>query len=219
MTANSYVKLSINDRVILYRIMDINGTYVLYPVNTLEENENSEFSANPANNKFLSEQYYLGVINDFRDQSREKDRVIQERMAAAKSQFGEITEEQRNEIYKDNVVDFNQILKNHESERAKYKPKAVRRAKGFAKSFNINDKNTVNTGGFEDVIKKVTDRFNENPFSTLYLRSAALANYITTPGINGGSIQTINGRKYVIQKVNLSRLNRKYIGEENKIRL
>ena len=216
MTANSYVKLSINDRVILYRIMDINGTYVLYPVNTLEENENSEFSANPANNKFLSEQYYLGVINDFRDQSRERDKVIQEQITAGSDETGHISEELRNEIYKNNAVDFGQILEKHKSERDKYKPKTIKHAKGFAKSFNINDKNTVNTGGFEDVIKKVTDRFNENPFSTLYLRSAALANYITTPGINGGSIQTINGRKYVIQKVNLSRLNRKYIGEENK---
>ena len=216
MTANSYVKLSINDRVILYRITDVNGTYVLYPVNTLEENENSEFSVNPANNKFLSEKYYLGVINDFRDQLRERDRIVDEQITKVINETGSITEEQRNELYENNVVDFGQILKNHESERDKYKPKAIRRAKGFAKSFNINDKNTVNTGGFEDVIAKVTARFNENPFSTLYLRSAALANYITTPGINGGSIQTINGRKYVIQKVNLSRLNRKYLGEENK---
>lgn len=216
MTANSYVKLSINDKVILYRITDVNGTYVLYPVNTLEENENSEFSVNPANNKFLSEEYYLGVINDFRDRLKERDRVIKEQIEAGSDETGSIDEELRDAIYKNNAVDFEQVLKSHESERDKYKPKVVRRAKGFAKSFNINDKNTVNTGGFEDVIAKVTARFNENPFSTLYLRSAALANYITTPGINGGSIQTINGRKYVIQKVNLSRLNRKYLGEENK---
>ena len=213
MTANSYVKLSIDDRVILYRITDVKGTYVLYPVNTLEENENSDFSVNPANNKYLSEEYYLGVINDFRDQLRERDIVVNKQIKAA------TTNEQIVEIYEKNVVDFGQILKARESERDKYKPKAVKRAKGFAKSFNINDKNTVNTGGFEDVIKRVTDRFSENPFSTLYLRSAALANYITTPGINGGSIQTINGRKYVIQKVNLSRLNRRYIGEENKEQL
>ena len=219
MTVNSYVKLSINDRVILYRITDVNGTYVLYPVNTLEENENSDLSVNPANNKYLREGYYLGIINDFRDQLRERDRVIQEQIDAIVNETGSITEEQRNEIHENNVVDFGQILKSHESERDKYKPKAIKRAKGFAKSFNINDKNTVNTGGFEDVIAKVTARFNENPFSTLYLRSAALANYITTPGINGGSIQTINGRKYVIQKVNLSRLNRKYLGEENKNRV
>lgn len=216
MTANKYVKLSINDRVILYRITDVNGTYVLYPVNTLEENENSEFSVNPANNKFLSEEYYRGVINDFRDRLRERDRVIKEQIEAGSDETGSIDEELRDAIYKNNAVDFEQVLKSHESERDKYKPKVVRQAKGFAKSFNINDKNTVNTGGFEDVIAKVTARFNENPFSTLYLRSAALANYITTPGINGGSIQTINGRKYVIQKVNLSRLNRKYLGEENK---
>ena len=216
MTANSYVKLSINNRTILYRITNVNGTYVLYPVNTLEENENSEFSANPANNKYLSEEYYLGVINDFRDQLRERDRIVQEQIDAVINETGNITKEQRNEIYENNIVDFGQILESHKSERDKYKPKAVKRARGFAKSFNINDKNTVNTGGFEDVIAKVTARFNENPFASLYLRSTALANYITTPGINGSSIQTINGRKYVIQKVNLSRLNRKYLGEENK---
>ena len=216
MTVNSYVKLSINNRIILYRITDVNGTYVLYPVNTLEENENSDLSANPTNNKYLREEYYLGVINDFRDQLRERDRVVQEQIDAVINENGSITETQRNEIYENNVVDFGQVLESHKSERDKYKPKVIRRATGFAKSFNINDKNTVNTGGFEDVIAKVTARFSENPFSTLYLRSAALANYITTPGINGGSIQTINGRKYVIQKVNLSRLNRKYLGEENK---
>ena len=216
MTANSYVKLSINNKIILYRITEIDGSYVLYPVNTLEENENSDLSANPANNKYLREEYYLGVINDFRDQLRERDRIIQEQINAIVDESGIITKELRDEIYKNNAVDFGQVLESHKSERDKYKPKAIKRAKGFAKSFNINDKNTVNTGGFEDVIAKVTDRFSENPFSTLYLRSAALANYITTPGINGGSIQTINGRKYVIQKVNLSRLNRRYIGEENK---
>ena len=216
MTANSYVKLSINNKIILYRITEIDGSYVLYPVNTLEENENSDLSANPANNKYLREEYYLGVINDFRDQLRERDRIIQEQINAIVDESGTITKELRDEIYKNNAVDFGQVLESHKSERDKYKPKAIKRAKGFAKSFNINDKNTVNTGGFEDVIAKVTDRFSENPFSTLYLRSAALANYITTPGINGGSIQTINGRKYVIQKVNLSRLNRRYIGEENK---
>ena len=216
MTANSYVKLSINNRIILYRIIDVNGTYVLYPVNTLEENENSDLSANPENNKYLREEYYLGVINDFRDQLRERDRIIQEQINAIIDESGTITEEQRDAIYKNNTVDFGQVLESHKSKRDKYKPKAIKQAKGFAKSFNINDKNTVNTGGFEDVIKRVTDRFSENPFSTLYLRSGALANYITTPGVNGGSIQTINGRKYVIQKVNLSRLNRKYLGEENK---
>ncbi len=216
MTANSYVKLSFDNRVTLYRITNVNGTYVLYPVNTLEENENSDLSSNPTNNKYLREEYYLGVINDFRDQLKERDRIIQEQIDDIVNETGNITEAQRNEIYGNNVVDFGQILEAHKPERDKYKPKAIKRATGFAKSFNINDKNTVNTGGFEDVIAKVTARFSENPFSTLYLRSAALANYITTPGINGGSIQTINGRKYVIQKVNLSRLNKKYIGEENK---
>lgn len=216
MTTNSYVKLSFNNKIILYRITKVNGTYVLYPVNTLEENENSDLSANPANNKYLREEYYLGVINDFRDQLREKDRIIQEQIDAVVNETGTITDTQRYEIYETNVVDFGQVLDSHKSERDKYKPKAIKRATGFAKSFNINAKNTVNTGGFEDVIAKVTARFSENPFATLYLRSAALANYITTPGINGGSIQTINGRKYIIQKVNLSRLNKKYLGEENK---
>ncbi len=191
---NSYVKLSFNGVQNLYRITKVDSVYVLYPVNKLEENESSYLSVNPLNNKFLREEYYLGIINDFRDQLRERDKI------------GENAP----------VVDFSTILEKHKAEREQYKPKTVKRTSGFAKSFNINSKDTVNTGGFEDVIAKVTERFSENPFSTLYLRSTALSNYITSPGIQGSSVQTINSRRYVIQKVNLSRLNKKYIGEENK---
>lgn len=192
--SNSYVKLSFNGVSNLYRITKVDNIYVLYPVNKLEENESSDLSVNPLNNKFLREEYYLGIINDFRDQLRERDKI------------GENAP----------TVDFSAILEKHKTEREQYKPKTVKRASGFAKSFDINSKNTVNTGGFEDVIAKVTERFSENPFSTLYLRSTALSNYITSPGIQGSSIQIINGKRYVIQKVNLSRLNKKYIGEENK---
>lgn len=218
---NSYVKLSFNGVSNLYRIVSVNDTYILYPVNKLEENENSDFSVNPLNNKFLSEEYYLGIINDFRDQLRERDRIVEEQLQsaqeAAKLESRDLTKEEYNEITENApTVDFSAVLEKHKLERDKYKPKTVKRASGFSKSFDINSKDTVNTGGFEDVISKVTERFSENPFSTLYLRSTALSNYITSTGIHGSSIQTINGRRYVIQKVNLSRLNKKYIGEENK---
>lgn len=218
---NSYVKLSFNGVSNLYRIVSVNDTYVLYPVNKLEENENSDFSVNPLNNKFLSEEYYLGIINDFRDQLRERDRIVDEQLQrakeAAKLEGRDLTKEEYYEITENApIVDFSAVLENHKLKRDKYKAKTVKRASGFAKSFDINSKNTVNTGGFEDVIAKVTERFSENPFSTLYLRSTALSNYITSTGIHGSSIQTINGRRYVIQKVSLSHLNKKYIGEENK---
>lgn len=182
---NNYVKLNFGEVTTLYKIEDIaQGSMVLYPLNTLEENEDSTFSINNSNNKYLEKEYYENIINDYKN-----------------SYYN--TEE---------ITTLQSIIESHSENRNEYKaPIRKNISQNYAKSFNINDKNTVYTGGFEKAIQTINDYFSTNPFGNLYLRSGAIANFIKHTGAVNGSIQKINNRYYLIQKSDFSDKNKKYI--------
>ena len=73
---NKYGNLTFGNKTTLYKLInDRNGSYFLIPLNKLEENENGEWSANPANNVYPSQDYYLNIIDNWiRD--KEKDQVF-----------------------------------------------------------------------------------------------------------------------------------------------
>ena len=73
---NKYGNLTFGNKTTLYKLInDRNGSYFLIPLNKLEENENGEWSANPANNVYPAQDYYLNVIDNWiRD--KEKDQVF-----------------------------------------------------------------------------------------------------------------------------------------------
>lgn len=189
---NPYVKLTFGNNTILYKVEDLQyGDVIAYPVNTLEENEFSTWSVNPNNNKFLSEEYYKSIVEDYKEL-----------------------------LYSNNeTATLDDIIESRKENRDNYKPSSKRNIiSNYAKSFNINDKNTPYTDGFERVINKVTSYFENEPFGRLYINSLALGNFIKHTGADNGSIQNINGKYYTIQKVDFSSRNKKYITDGNSVK-
>lgn len=184
---NKFVKLRFGKNIELYKIETIGTEVFAYPVSLLEENETSEWSVNAQNN-------YGKYDNDF---------------------YQSIKEEWFNTT--DSNIELKQIIENHKEEADKHKYVNPNKpiSSHYAATFDINTKRSVDTGGFEDVIEKVTKYFNENPKGILYLRSGALAKYIKYTGLINGSIQVINGREYRITKEDFSKYNRRYIGSKN----
>lgn len=151
---------------------------IAYPLSKLEENENSKWSVNTQNNNgYYDEEFYNAIIDEW---------------------FGTT----------DNDITFNTILGKYDDKASDHKVKYENNInKSFlAKDFDINNKDTNYTGGFEDVISKVNKYFSENPDGKLYLRSVALSQFITHTGIINGSTQTINGKQYDIQKVDFKNI-------------
>lgn len=184
---NKFVKLRFGRNIELYKIETIGYDVFAYPVSLLEENETGEWSANPQNN-------YGKYDNDF---------------------YQAIKEEWFNTT--DSSIELKQVIENHKEEADKHKYTNPNKtiSSHYAAEFDINTKRSVDSGGFEDVIDKVTKYFTNNPKGILYLRSGALAKYIKYTGLINGSIQTINGREYSITKEDFSKYNRRYIGDKN----
>ncbi|AXF52217.1 MAG: hypothetical protein [crAssphage sp. isolate ctcc615] len=182
---NEYVKLTFGKSTTLYKIVDLQyGQIAVYPVNTLESNEFSTWSANDSNNRYLRKEYYESVLKDYKESLDRGD---------MNTTFEEILER------KDKDLDT-----------YRFTPRKTR-ITTFAKTFDINDKGTAYSGGFENVIDKVTDYFSKNPVGELYVHSSALGRFIKNTGAINGSVQKINGKYYTIQKVNFSRKNNTYI--------
>ena len=200
---NSYVKLKFNNDYVLYRINKVADTYVLFPVNKLEENEYTPYSVNEDNNRFLQETYYTEVLNDFRKKLNEEQTLAVDNIEDPNFNINDVES-----------VDIYSILKEHSNRKDELKYVSPKKVGRYVRNFNINKKDSVDSGGFEDVIKKVTDRFTETPFGVLYTRSTALNKYLSKVG--DISTQTINGRQYDIQKISVSQLNRKYITKNGK---
>jgi hypothetical protein len=188
-SVNQYVKLRFGKVEKLYKIKEYGNHIYAYPLNKLEENESSTWSVNVANNVNPDESYYQALLSAIEDENPNTD------------EYSRAIEEARAKKSEHKFVNKNKA--EHST---------------YATTFNINAERTVDSGGFEDVRNKVTNFFKTNPRGRLYLRSAALANYIKYTSAANGSIQTINGRQYVIQKVDFSKYNKKYIGKNNEHR-
>ena len=180
---NQYVKLRFGKNTTLYKIRVEGETLVAYPLNLLEENESGVWSINVQNNKFTDESYYKAILDEWFSSTDE--------------------------------TTLKQVIEKHQPTKAEHRfvnKNRVSRA-SYATTFDINAKNTNDTGSFEDAIEQITKYFASNPKGRLYIRNGALAKYITHTGAENGSIQTINGRKYLIQKADFSKYNKLYIGK------
>lgn len=186
---NKYVKLSFGKDIVLYKIVENNGDLIAYPLNLLEENETNEWSVNVQNNKYPDSSYYEEIIDEWYHPAE----------GSTTTYLKQIIESKKNSLASHRFVNKNKTTKST-----------------YATTFDINTKKTVDTGGFEDVIDKVNSYFAKNPKGRLYLRSGALAKYITHTDPINGSIQTINGKEYQIIKMDFTRYNDMYIGERNK---
>ena len=100
---NSFIRLKFGkEDEILYRIVIVNDSYILHPVNLLEENEHGEFSSNSANNRFPNQRYYQKIINDLK-----KYEVTNENLAIISSNYK--SKDYRRKINKDKENKFETI--------------------------------------------------------------------------------------------------------------
>ena len=180
---NQYVKLRFGKNTTLYKIRVEGETLVAYPLNLLEENESGVWSINVQNNKFADESYYKAILDEWFSSTDE--------------------------------TTLKQVIEKHQPTKAEHRFVNKNRVShaSYATTFDINAKNTNDTGSFEDAIEQITKYFASNPKGRLYIRNRALAKYITHTGAENGSIQTINGRQYLIQKADFSKYNKLYIGK------
>ena len=186
---NKYVKLRFGKDIVLYKVKEYYGEIIAYPLNTLEENETDDWSVNVQNNKYPDSSYYEEIIDEWYHPAEE----------SATTSLKQIIESKKDSLASHRFVNKNRTT-----------------TSTYATTFDINTKKTVDTGGFEDVIDKVNSYFAQNPKGRLYLRSGALAKYITHTGPINGSIQTINSKEYQIVKMDFKSYNDMYIGERNK---
>ena len=189
---NKYVVLRFGNKSTLYKIVsnETQRDYFLYPLNKLEAYENSQWSANITNNTFDDSSFYRDLIQEWQNVAARETSTNADVVALLKSKQEAATEHR----WKNPNAKSNSTL---------------------ALEFDINAKNQAETGGFEDVIRKVTDHFSEKVIEPLYVTSNALTKYITHTGVVNGSIQTINGQNYIIRKTDFSTYNRRYIGLKN----
>lgn len=182
---NNYVVLRFGKKNTLYKIEHLyDGNILLYPLNLLEENENTKWSANTENNRFPAKEYYLDIINQYNNSNDKTislyslDKENNEKAIAARA-------------------------KNVKTISSKY-----------ARTFDINTTTGDYVGGFGIVKRDVRDHFADPMvISPLYVRSIALANYIKYPDTteNYGSKQFIDGKQYYISKVSTKKYNEMYL--------
>lgn len=201
---NAFVKLKFEKDTMLYNIVRNKDEIIAYPLNLLEEVENSEWSINVQNNKYPSEQYYKTVVKKY---------------------LG-ITPSEANVSGLDNLTN---VIKQEQENKKNYIYKSpVAIASNMAKPFDINDNTGTYAGGFEQVRDAVTKYYKidtvNNKITTnydaktnkLYIRSNALKHFITKEGSINGSVQIINGIPFKIEKANFSKYNNAYVGDKNK---
>lgn len=189
---NKFIRLRFGKNTTLYKVHSVsyNQAVVLQPVNVLENNENAEWSANPANWKYANNTYYMHVIEQY-------DNTVDENIA---NTYEEIIAKNR-DLYKETT-----------------KVPVASKVHKEALPFDINDKKSIHVGAFENAIDKITEHFSKNPVTPLYIRNIALPHYIKYTGPTNASKQEINGRLYRISKISTDSINKNYIIKGKKVK-
>lgn len=184
---NKFVKLKFGKNTILYKIQDIGfNEIVLYPLNLLEETENTTWSINESNNIYPKEDYYKQVISEYQ-------RALQQEVAT-------------------NFLDF---YKEDKTDATEYKRKKVYTAKlTVSKEFDLNNPDENHVGGFSNVVDKIKQTLVTDNKAVLYLRSNALSDYIKSSKPTSAVIQEIDGVAYKIQKVNTYIYDKNYLNKK-----
>lgn len=198
LNVNRFVKLKINGQTTLYEIRPISRmggetSLILTPMNLLEANEHGKWSANPLNNRFPSRDFYKNLVSKF-----EQQQVSQEQVGSEVNSRAALT------------AATNEMMQVRKAYTA---PARKKGNNNYAKPFDLNKPSGEEIGGFErvrDVISKFAESVSKDP---LYLRSRALTKYITFSGTKFGSVQNVNGRKYIISKANLWKQSKQYLAK------
>ncbi len=178
---NKFITLSQNKVTTLYEIYPVGETCFLIPLNKLEANETTEWSANIANNKFAKREFYISFIEE------------QVGLGFEPSRFMTSLSE---EIKTNPDIIFQ-------------KPKRVN-IKEYTKDFDINDaRSYTNETKFVPAVKqaidKIKDYFSSGTAKTYYFQNMGLSDIIKEENYGasreGGTVQVIDGQMYHLYKV------------------
>lgn len=177
---NKFITLSQNKVTTLYEIYPVGETCFLIPLNKLETNETTEWSANIANNKFAKREFYISFIDEQISLGFDSGRFMSSLAEEIKAK-PEVT------FQKPNKVKF--------TERTK--------------EFDINDARTfVNETKYPNAVKqaidKIKDYFSSGTVKTYYFKNMGLEDIIKEENRGsakeGGTVQVIDGKQYHIYK-------------------
>lgn len=180
---NKFVTISQNRVTTLYKIIPVGETCFLIPLNKLEANETTEWSANASNNKFPSEDFYIDFIN----------RQVGAGFDAGRFMTAIAEELQANKENPDVVYQ---------------KPDRVKSTE-HTKEFDINDGRTyTNDTKYPNAVSQareiIEDHFKSGSLNTFYFKNLGLEDLIKElnrgTNKNGGTVQVINGQQYHIYK-------------------
>ena len=202
---NSYIRVDRNGKNYLYKIRPIRSGVLLYPLNPLEKNESSTWSARESNNKFRLPYYFENIAEAY-DKSEET-------LWMQGQPFYDAAIE---EMKKENTYDSSEY---HST---------ISKTNANAIPFNLVEEAETSTG--MNIVLDVLQRYYENSnvenidkTKPVYIQSLELAKYIFTPGFGYGTVQNIpiNGDKIIpvsINKVNTNKINETYLKKDRKTR-
>ena len=214
---NHFVILTNKDKQILYRIHNISDTFILTPLNLLEENEFNYMSINNENNTFNSDAWYNLVVEEYKNRREKQQQEIQELYQNGAKDEDILAKERE-------IRDLNQPTLNDsiaslmaQADLHRFMSADIDTSR-YAKPFDINSKDTPYTSGFEQVIDAVKQRFEVEGENLLILRSRTLKHFINYEGVLFGSTQNINGTNYTITKANYWKQNKRYIEDKKEVK-
>ena len=191
-TTNKYVRVFKDGKKIIYKINDLGNQIILYPLNTLNSNEVTDYSSYKQNNFYPHQSTFETIISEYAK--------IQDDAKFTSAWVGELTRNQPD------------IVK-----RYKY-PKDYSKI-AESKPFNLDVE--AQEGGAMSILKNIIENHFKNSNTDLYVRNIGLSNRIFTPGATYGVQQVVtfsDGTKHsvIICKVNNSKLDKKLLGSDDK---
>ena len=178
---NRFITLTQNKVNTLYEIIPVGETCFLIPLNKLEANETTDWSANFDNNKFARREFYIDFINEQIGLGYDAGRFMTSLSERIKS-TPEATFQKPNKV----------------------------KVTEHTKDFDINDARTyVNETKYHNAVKqgvdKIKEYFSSGTTKTFYFKNMGLRDIIKEEnrGLSkeGGTIQMIDGQMYHIYKV------------------
>ena len=200
-TTNNYLRVYRDGKVLLYKIKDFGDKVILYPLNKLQPNETTEWSANDNNNEHPNKMTYEGIINDYQKQ------LLNDGALQFTSGWIKESNDARKQNGEKPVVYYNH--------RRDYSNQAA------TVEFNLDKLANEEGGALAQAREQIRSNFARLNAKQLYIRNAALGNYIFVPGIENASKQTItmkDGAKstFLIAKVDTdrSKINKRYLSND-----
>lgn len=174
-STNRYIILSDPENgSLLYKIYDLGDQIILTPLNKLEPNENSQWSANPANNKtYLSPEAYEKLANSYAT-------------IAAEQEYNKAYVRSAVESIKKQAEDRSTVVYVDSFSKIKHKANPAFNLKKI-----IENENDKDYGKALSLVNDIIKHFSEITSEPLFVNNGLISDNIFTEGRNYGSVQSI----------------------------